>query len=78
LSGEFALGAAGEFNRNLFVLRAIDLRRLQSLDEIDRLGDALLELGDARLDVGEGRQIDAGDASTSTGGMVRRLSYLAR
>lgn len=35
-------GAAGEFERNLIVLCAIDLGRLQTLDEIDRLGDAIL------------------------------------
>src|ERR1700730_18604417 len=36
LSGEFTLGAAGELDRDLLVLRAVDLGRLQALDEIDR------------------------------------------
>jgi hypothetical protein len=75
LSSEFAL-AAGEFYRDLLVLCAINLRRLQTLDEIDCLHDALLEIGDARLGVGEGQQFGTGQAPTRIGGMAGRLSHL--
>ena len=61
LPRELALGAAREGDLDLLVLAAVDLRRLQALDELDGLGDALLQLGDGRLRFGKGRQLDAGE-----------------
>src|SRR5262249_62109080 len=45
LPGELARRPAGKGDLDLFVLGAVDLRGLQTLEEVDRLGDAVLELG---------------------------------
>src|SRR5262245_49759791 len=44
LAGELALVAA-ELERDVLVLGAVDLRRLEALAEVDHLGEAALELG---------------------------------
>ena len=48
-------------HRDLLVLAAIDLRRLDRLDEFDCLGNGFLELGNRCFRVGESRQL-AGSA----------------
>ena len=77
LPGELAL-AARKFHRDLLVLAAIDLRRLDRLDEFDCLGNAFLELGKRCFRVGESRQLDTGEASAGADRMIGRRPHLSR
>src|SRR5215471_12252675 len=52
LTGELARRPARERDLDLLVLAAVDLRGLEALEEIDRLGDAILELRNGRFRVG--------------------------
>src|SRR5262249_3751370 len=48
-----------ESERDLAVGRTVELLRLQALQEVDRLGEALLQFGERRFRVGEARYVDA-------------------
>src|SRR5262249_15056857 len=61
LPGELARRPAGKSDLDRFVLGAVDLRGLQTLEEVDRLGDAVLELGNRHFGVGEARHLRAGE-----------------
>src|ERR1700757_3121913 len=61
LAGELARRPARERDLDRLVLAAVDLRGLEAFEEIDRLGDAILELRNGRLGVGETRQVRAGE-----------------
>src|ERR1700751_3797279 len=63
LAGELARRPARERDLDRLVLAAVDLRGLEAFEEIDRLGDAILELRNGRLGVGETRQVGAGEAA---------------
>src|SRR6202034_2687459 len=47
LSGEVARRSARERDLDRLVLAAVDLRSLETFDEVDRLGQPLAELGEA-------------------------------
>src|SRR4029078_10822648 len=70
LPRELAYGAAREGDLDLLVLAAVELRRLEALDELDGLGDALLQLGNGRVGVRKGRQLGAGETSAGTDGVI--------
>jgi len=77
LPGEVAGGAARERDLNRLVFGAVDLRRLEALDEIDGLFDALAELGEVGFVVGEAQRLDAGQACSRVDGVISRGTHLA-
>src|SRR5262250_3565513 len=68
LTGELARRPARELDLDLLVLAAVDLRGLEALEEIDRLGDAILELRNGRFRVGETRHVRAGKPTAGADG----------
>src|SRR6266404_4098420 len=76
LAGELARRPARERDLDRLVLAAVDLRGLQALEEIDRLGDAILELRNGRLGVGETRYVRAGEPAAGVEGVIGRRAHL--
>src|SRR5262245_64607539 len=77
LSGELALVGA-ELERDVLVLGAVDLRRLEGLAEVNDLGEPGLELGESSLGIRQVRHRDAGEraaAARSMGGGLLHLPH---
>src|SRR5262245_62336502 len=72
LARELAGGTARKRDLDLLVLAAVDLRGLEALDEIDGLGNALLQLGNGGLAVGKGRHVHAREPAAGIDGVVGR------
>src|SRR6266511_839610 len=77
LPSELARRPARKRDLDLLVLAAVDLRRLEALEEVDGLGDAILELGNARFRVGEARHLGAGKPPAGVDRMIGRRAHLA-
>src|SRR6266404_8901434 len=69
LADELARRSARERDLDRLVLAAVDLRGLQAFEEIDRLGDAILELRNGCLGIGETRQVRAGKPAAGVEGV---------
>src|SRR5215471_2132069 len=78
LAGELPRRAARERDLDRLVLGAVDLTRLEPLEEIDRLGDAVLELGNARLAVAQARHLGAGEPAAGVDRVIGRRAHLPR
>src|SRR5205807_8030390 len=76
LSGELALVGA-ELDRDLLVLGAVDLRRLEALDVVDGLGEARLEVGKTRVRAGDAQCLGTGERTAQPDRVRGRLLHLA-
>src|SRR5450759_3318370 len=66
---ELALSAR-KLDNDLLVLGAVDLHRLEGLDEINGLRDAVLDLGEARFIVGKSDEFHTGEPGGAADGMI--------
>src|ERR1700746_2518619 len=62
---------------DVLVFRAVELRRGESLDEIERLRNPRLGLGERRVGIGERRQVHAGQTARRIAPEISRLTDLA-